>query len=326
MIRIGLLGAAKIAPLAMVKPVSRRDDCTIVAVASRDEARARAFADQHGITDTEPDYDSLIARPDIDLIYNGLPPHRHADLSIAAMRAGKAVLCEKPFAMNADEAQAMVTASQETGQILLEAFHYRFHPAFQAALDTIQSGQIGKIYHIDAAFSVAIPYSEGELRHTPEVGGGALMDLGCYPLHWVRTLIGETPTPVSANANLGRPGVDLRTTASFTFPGGATATIQASMAPHIKFKAFFDVQGDRGRLRMNNPIHPHHGYTISGTALEQVGAKQDSSDSTYDHQLAHVVDVIKNAADPMTGGADAIENMAVIDAIYRRVGMSPRGT
>lgn len=116
MIRMGILGAAKIAPKAVIDPVSRRDDCEIVCVAARDGAKARAYADEHSIPEIAESYEALIARPDIDLIYNALPPNRHADLSIAALEAGKAVLCEKPFAMNAAEARAMVDASARTGR------------------------------------------------------------------------------------------------------------------------------------------------------------------------------------------------------------------
>ena len=204
MIRMGILGAAKIAPKAFIESATRRDDCEIVCVAARDSARASAYAAEHGIPEIAESYEALIARPDIDLIYNALPPHRHADLTIAALEAGKAVLCEKPFAMNAAEARRMVEASRRTGRPLVEAYHYRFHPMFLNVLEQVQSGAIGKLCAIRSEFSVAIKYRPGELRHDPALGGGALMDLGCYALHWARIVAGSEPAVRSAPRMVAR--------------------------------------------------------------------------------------------------------------------------
>lgn len=203
MIRIGVLGAAKIAPKAIIDPAAKRGDCTVSAVACRDGARGAEFAQACGVASVETDYEALVLREDVDLVYNALPPNRHADLTIAALKAGKAVLCEKPFAMNAAEARAMVAAGRETGRALVEAFHYRFHPAFRHALALLRDGAIGAVQRIDASFSIAIPYKEGELRHTLALGGGSLMDLGCYPLHWARTIAGGEPRIASASAETG---------------------------------------------------------------------------------------------------------------------------
>ncbi|KCZ87355.1 Gfo/Idh/MocA family protein [Hyphomonas johnsonii] len=325
MIRIGLLGAAKIAPPALLTPVSRRDDCTVVAVAARDPGRAAAYAAAHGIPETAADYDALLARDDIDLIYNALPPHRHADLSIAALQAGKAVLCEKPFAMNAAEAARMVEAAGAAGRLLIEAFHYRFHPAFQRVFDIVRGGDLGQVTRIEAAFDVAIPYRPGELRHTLDVGGGALMDLGCYPVHWVRTLAGAEPEVVSATAHCDRPGVDTITEAEFSFPGGVTGHIATNMAPGTDFKAWIRVEGSRGRLEIRNPIHPHRGHAITTHVDGTDHTLTVPGETTYDHQLAHVMDVLAGRTTALTGGTDAVGNMMAIDAIYRAAGLQPRG-
>ncbi len=173
MVRIGILGAARIAPAAVISPAARRKDCQIVAIAARDRGRATAFATAHAIPAVHDSYEDLIADPAIDLVYNALPPNRHADLTIAALEAGKHVLCEKPFAMNAREARQMVDAATRSGRHLIEAFHYRFHPAFVDALDKIRTGTIGAIKDIDAEFSAEIAYRRDELRHRPDLGGGA---------------------------------------------------------------------------------------------------------------------------------------------------------
>jgi predicted dehydrogenase len=325
MIRIGILGAAKIAPKAVIQPASTRTDCEVVAVAARDSQRAQAYADEQGIPHVADSYEALLARDDIDLVYNALPPHRHANLTVAALEAGKAVLCEKPFAMNAVEAARMVEASARSGRPLIEAFHYRFHPAFQRVMDIVRSGELGSVRRIEAAFDVTIPYRPGELRHTLAVGGGALMDLGCYPVHAARTLIGTEPTIVSATAHCDHPGVDLTMATELAFPGGETASIHTSMAPDTPFDAWIKVEGSDGRLEIMNPIHPHRGHSITTTIKGKAETFTVDGQATYDHQLAHVMDVMAGRAAPLTGGEDAVGNMTAIDAIYRAADLSPRG-
>ncbi len=322
MIRMGILGAAKIAPKALIDPVSRRDDCEIVCVAARNAARARAYADEHGIPEIAETYEALIARPNIDLIYNALPPHRHAGLTIAALEAGKAVLCEKPFAMNAREAGAMVEASRRTGRPLVEAFHYRFHPMFEDILAQVRSGAIGKLCAIKSEFSVAIKYRPGELRHDPALGGGALMDLGCYALHWARTVAGSEPRVTQATSKLSEQGVDLVTNARLEFDGGVTAQVRTSMAPGQRFKALLAIQGTEGTLVARNPLHPSMGHSITlrrGLAIRRYTVP---GETTYDHQLAHMIEVMKTNAPPLTGGADGVANMALIDAVYAAAGVA----
>lgn len=323
-VRIGILGAAKIAPKAIIAPCSKRSDCEVVAVAARDPSKAKAYAETHNIPHFETNYEALVRRDDVDLIYNALPPARHADLSIAALEAGKSVLCEKPFAMNAAEALKMVQTAERTGGHLLEAFHHRFHPVFMHIMDVIGSGQLGTIKHIEAIFNVAIPDTPGELRHELALGGGALMDLGCYPSHWIRTVCGATPTVTSAEITEGRPGIDVRTVANLSLPNGGTATLTTDMLPNTAFHAFLDIKAENGRLRVENPLHPHLGHKIELTLNGETSKTVLESNSTYDYQLAHVLDVIHGNTAPLTGGTDALENMQLIDAIYQAGGLSVR--
>ena len=322
MIRIGILGAAKIAPGALIKPVKKRHDCEIACVAARDETRARAYAEANGIARAAGSYEDLITDPDIDLIYNALPPNRHAGLTIAALEAGKAVLCEKPFAMNAREAQAMADASARTGRPLIEAFHYRFHPMFEEVLRQVKDGAIGRLCAIRSEFSVAIRYSPGELRHDPALGGGALMDLGCYAVHWARTVAGSEPRVTRASAKLSEHGVDLVTTAELAFEGGVTAQVRTSMAPGQRFKALLAIQGSEGALIARNPLHPSHGHSIAIRRGLSVKRYSVPGETTYDHQLAHVIDVLNGKTLPLTGGPDAVANMALIDEIYAAAGVA----
>src|SRR5262245_47834132 len=153
-LRIGILGAARIAPMALIRPARSVPEAAISAVAARDSARAQAFARKHGIGRVAPSYDALITDPDIDAIYNPLPNSLHAEWSIKAMRAGKDVLCEKPLASNADEARSMVEASRRSGRLLIEAFHYRYHPLAARMKSIVDSGALGAVHHIEATMCI----------------------------------------------------------------------------------------------------------------------------------------------------------------------------
>ncbi|MEO1474827.1 MAG: Gfo/Idh/MocA family oxidoreductase [Pseudomonadota bacterium] len=325
--RIGCLGAARIAPAALIEPARQLDGVTVTAIAARDRSRAEEFAQTHDISGIETDYKTLIARSDVDIVYNALPPSRHSDLTIAALEAGKPVLCEKPFAMNAVEAKRMAEAAQRTGVLLMEAFHYRFHPAFARALDVVNSGALGSIIECEAEFSAEIADRPNELRHIYELGGGALMDLGCYPLHWSRTLLPGEPKIVSATAVCGRPNVDLTTEAELVFANDVNARIRTSMAKGTARTAWFRITGTDAALHMFNPLAAHFGYKLS---IERDGQSEVISEgtaggpTTYDHQLRHFVDCLNGKAEPILTLEDAVANMTAIDAIYKAAGLPAR--
>ncbi len=311
-IRIGILGAAKIAPTAVIKPAAKRDDVVIACVAARDPARAKAYAAEHGIANVAEDYAALIARDDLDLIYNALPPLGHPEWTIRALEAGKAVLCEKPFARSAGLARAMTRASEVTGRPLIEAFHYRYHNVIRRAEAIVQSGELGDLTAAEAVFQVPIPFRKGELRWIDEQGGGALMDLGCYPIHALRTLIGSEPTLVSASAVLER-GVDVETRAQLRF-GDVPASMACAMNPTAP-AARLTLTGIRGTLDIINFLAPQMGCSFTVT-VDGVSRQEDpAGPSTYEAQLAHVVEVLTTGVTPLTGGSDAVANMTVIDAI-----------
>ncbi len=325
-IRIGLLGASRIARGAIIGPANEIGGATVTRVAASDRERALAYADEYGIPDVEKDYEALVASDTVDLVYNALPPSGHCVWTLAALANGKHVLCEKPFAMNADEAKRMVEAASDAPGVLVEAFHYRFHPAFERLLALVDAGSVGRIRRLDAYFNVTIPYREGELRHTLEVGGGALMDLGCYSLHWLRSIMRAEPAVLSAAAVEERAGVDVSMRASLDFDG-VPAEIACSMAEGLPpgHKAALTIEGERGRLEMVNPLAPHTGHEIRLDTDEIKTTESVDGHSTYRHQLEAVLDVISGSADAVTGGADAVGNMRAIDAIYRAAGMLPRG-
>jgi predicted dehydrogenase len=324
MIKIGVLGAAQVAPYGIITPVSLREDCEINVIACRDIGRGKAFASLYNIPNLETSYKALIQRDDVDLVYNALPPHRHADLSIAAVEAGKTVLCEKPFAMNAKEAQRMLDASIRTGIPIIEAFHYQYHPAFSRLLEILRSGEIGEIRGTNAIFVAPVPYREGEVRHTLEIGGGTLMDMGCYPIHWSRMIMGKEPMVKSADAWCERSNVDTTTKAELLFDDDVLSTIECSMDSQKPFQAELSVFGTKGRIHFENPLAPQNGHLLTIEKEGMVRTEKVAGGTTYDLQLAYTIDVMKGEAAIVRNSRDSVANMTIIDEIYRKASLPLR--
>jgi len=312
-LRIGLLGASRIAPTAVIAPAKARDDVVVTAVAARDPARAAAFAETHGVAAVAPDYAALIARDDVDVVYNGLPIAAHAEWTIRAAQAGKAVLCEKAFAVDVAEAEAMVAAAEAAGRPLLEAFHYRFHKVIRRAEAIVAAGELGPLTWAEATFNASIAYDPDEIRWRADQGGGALGDLGSYPAHALRTLVGSTPDVVSADVDM-RHGVDAAATASLRFKDGLEGRLACSMLAE-RFEANLTLRGERGTLSIRNFVGPQMGCSFRVTIGEETRAEPTDGPSTYAAQLAHLVAVMEQGATPLTGGADAIANLTLLDAI-----------
>src|SRR5258706_12595764 len=216
MIRIGILGAAKIVPMALVHPARSVPEVQLTSIAARDSKRAERFARMFRIPRVHSTYQDLLDDPEIDAIYNPLPNGLHAEWTIKALRAGKHVLCEKPFASNASEAVEMANAAKETGKVLYEAFAYRTHPLTAHIKEVISNGEIGKIQKIEARFG-CLNLNLSNIRYRYDLAGGAQMDAGCYPISMVRFLLGEEPIVTEAKARLIRPQVDSRMESQLRF-------------------------------------------------------------------------------------------------------------
>lgn len=320
-LRFGILGAARIAPKALIDPASKLDGVTITRVAARDRERAEAFAAEHGIAAVAADYREVIEADDVDIVYNPLPMSLHAEWTIAALRAGKHVLCEKPLASNAAEAAEMVATADAEGRILGEAFHYRYHPLFERIVAEVRSGRIGSIERVEATFDVPVP--QPDLRWDYETSGGSLMDLGCYPVSWVRHLTGEEPEVAEAHAVVGPPRIDARMRAELRFASGATAAVACALdrGPTVTL----DVAGTDGRIAVVNPLAPQQGNRVAITTPTGTTAATIDAGSTYEHMLRAFCDHVVHGAPYPTAGADSIANMAAIDAIYDASGLGRRG-
>ena len=326
-LRIGVLGAARINELAILEP-ARLTGARLVAVAARDRARAETYAQQNGFERALDSYEAVINDPEVEAIYNPLPNSLHAPWNLAAIRAGKHVLSEKPFASNAEEARLVADAAQGSGLVVFEAFHYAYHPVFQRFLDIISDGTIGELQHLHVAMT--FPCEDlADVRWSWPLSGGALMDLGCYCLHAIRTVAtrqGGKPTlspstPAGERAPIRRstPG----RTSSFTLPSGARATAEANLnAPRNNS---ITATGSRGRIHLADFITPRADDRLivsrdDGETVEHLGRR-----TTYTYQLEAFAAAVRGGRPFPTTTADAVANMALIDDCYRAAGCHPGG-
>lgn len=309
--RIGILGASRIAPNAIIAPAAAFADVTLSVIAARDLDRAEAYAQTHGIARAVAGYDALLEAPDVDCVYCALPPPFHLGIARRALAAGKMLLIEKPFASDAAAARAIAGASAAAGHAALEAFHYRFHPQFEQALAIVGSGQLGTLTALTGHFDALIPQRPGEMRYDRELGGGATMDLGCYVIHALRLLTGAEPTVTTLTAQMVA-GVDLAVRARLDF-GGVPAEVRWSMtAPRDDG---LSLTGTKGTLRIDGFVSPHRGATMTLTTASGTRTfAADTTVTTYQAQLAHALAVWRGECPPLTGGADAIATMTAIDA------------
>ncbi len=322
-LRFGILGAARIAPMALVRPVRAVEGAEIVAIAARDPQRARRFAARHGIATAHEGYEALLADPDVDAVYNPLPNGLHCEWSVRALEAGKHVLCEKPMAANAAEAQRMALAAEKADRVLVEAFHWRYHP-LAARMREVVRGEIGEVRHIEASLCVPM-LSMRNIRWRYDLAGGATMDAGCYTVNMVRWLAGAEPEVVSARARMRSRDVDRWMRAELRFADGRTGRITCSMLSSTLLRLEIRAEGSEGSMRVFNPIAPHfyHRLTIRGAG--GVRRERVPGDASYTHQLRAFLAHVRGGARMSTDARDAVSNARVIDAIYAAAGLRLRG-
>jgi len=322
---MGVLGAAAIVPVALMGPARSIPEVQVTAIAARDPQRARSFARRYKIPRVHQTYEDLLQDPEIDAIYNPLPNGLHAEWTIRALQAGKHVLCEKPMASNAREAEEMAKAAHETGLILSEAFAYRYHPLTARVKEIIASGELGKVKHIDAQFCFLLPLPNN-IRFKYELAGGALMDCGCYPVSLIRYLAEAEPRVERAEARLFAPQVDHKMTADLSFADGRTAHLVCDMLSPKLFRSVLKIEGETGRLRVLSPFQPHifHWLTVQG--IKGNHSERIRGENSYTLQLRAFIKAIHGEIKLNTDPADAVGNMRVIDSIYEKAGLKQRGT
>jgi predicted dehydrogenase len=287
------------------------------AVASRDIEKAARFAMDHGFMEAYPDYDALINDPNIDAIYNPLPNSMHAEWSIKALQAGKHVLCEKPFASNAEEAKRMIAAARRNNRMIMEAFMYRLHPQTAKVERLIKSGIIGDLRIIRAAFGFGINTEAYNVRLVKELAGGCLMDVGCYCINAIRAFFGDEPSSVIGWAEYDRKlKVDMTFSGTLAYKDGRVGIFTSS------FKSVLDcaveIVGTKGRIFIPQPWKPH--ALLSSFTLEVAGKKEQidvkNGGGIYQIEIDRFSRaVIENGPAPLPP-EDGFRNMRVIDALY----------
>jgi predicted dehydrogenase len=327
-VRIGLLAASRIAGPAVVEPAALVEGVEIAAVAARDLDRAREAAQRWDIPIALGSYDELIASDAVDAIYIATPASLHRHWAVAALAAGKHLLCEKPLAANAGDAQAIADAAAVASPLVaMEAFHWRYHPYVGQIREVLDSGVLGGLVRVEAAFNLseaAIP--RDDIRWELAIGGGSTMDLGCYPIQWVRFAVDAEPEVVSAVAECPVAGVDGMLRAELRWSSGVTGMIESSMiADPDQHATWLRIIGERGTMLAGNPLAPQGGGAVLTVDAES-GQRTIEADrsTTYFHQLVAFRDAIEHGAEFPTTIADGVRNMAVIDACYRAAGLEPR--
>ncbi|MFP5342133.1 MAG: Gfo/Idh/MocA family protein [Candidatus Limnocylindria bacterium] len=320
-VRWGILSPADIALKKVVPGMQRAARCEVVAIASRDPERARQAADRLGIARAHGSYEALLADPDVDAVYIPLPNHLHADWAIAAARAGKHVLCEKPLAMTAVDAERIVAAAEDADVLLMEAFMYRLHPSWQAVRALLASGRIGRLHTVQSWFSY---YNDdpSNIRNIREIGGGALYDIGCYNVNLSRMLFDAEPVRVSS-AIVRDPasGVDVVTSAILEFEHGIASF---TCSTRVETDQRVHIYGTDGRISIGIPFNippdrPTEVFVTSGGEPPLAPATETLTFPTADPYTveaerfaAAILDDLPAPVPPW----DAVANLRVIERIF----------
>jgi predicted dehydrogenase len=310
-LRIGLIGAARVAPYAIVTPIAETPRASLVAVASRDSQRAHNFAAEHGVPRVFAGYGELINAADIDLVYIATPPAFHAGIAARAIDAGKHVLIEKPFAMCAMEAHAILEQARASGVRAFEAMHAPHHAMFRRIAAMVESGVLGRIRRVESFFSTRILRAADEFRWRRALGGGALMDLGVYPLTFCRRLLGEDFELDSVSVRM-EGDVDASLRAELRF-AGVEVVIGASMDQ--AFDAFLSIEGEKGSIHASNPIVPHLGSRVVWQCCWGSGEQQFEGPSSWTAQLQAICSTLIDGATFPVPEYDPAASMAAIDRI-----------
>jgi predicted dehydrogenase len=321
-----VLGAARITERSLIDP-ARATGHRLVAVAARDRSRAEDFAAAHGVERVLGSYAELLADPEVEVVYNPLANGLHGPWNLAALAAGKHVLTEKPSASNAEEAVEVREAAAKAGTVLMEAFHYLFHPVTRRLHELLESGELGDLRHVEAIVAIPAP-PDTDPRWSLPLAGGALMDLGCYSLHALRMLApwaGGAPRLAEARGGerAGAPGVDEWLDADLEFPGGATGSARCHMA-YDELEMSIRIVGSRGEATAPNFVLPQMDdrivvRTADGERTERLGTR-----SSYTYQLEAFAARVRDGAALPLDADDAVTTMELIDACYRAACFEPR--
>jgi predicted dehydrogenase len=314
-IRWGILGAANIALRRFVPAMQAARNGEVMAVASRTLEKAQTFADERNIPKAYGSYEELIADPEIDAIYNPLPNSEHAEWSIRCAEAGKPVLCEKPLARDATEAQRIVDAFASRNILFTEGFMYRFHPQTVRVKEMVDSGAVGDLTSISAAFTFQLR-NDNNIRLSKELAGGSLMDVGCYCVSVMRLMTGQEPETVAAVARYGDTGVDEQFAGALRFPSGAVGHFDCGLRTFRNHT--YELRGTGGRILVERgfTMEANDSHIIRwwhGESYEEITTPPANH---YTLMAEDFADALLEGRPPRYPAADAVANMRVLDQLY----------
>ncbi len=309
----GLLSTARINQ-AVISPLKKSNRNELVAVASRDMDRARSYADREKIPQAFGSYEAMLADANIDVIYNPLPNHLHAEWTIKAAQAGKHVLCEKPIGLSMDEVDAMSQAAKDNQVVIAEAFMYRHHPQTKKVLELLHAGEIGDLISLHGNFTFTIDAEhQDDIRLEPEYGGGSIWDVGCYPISFFRALTGSAPSEVFGWQRVSKRGVDLTFLGEMRYPGQVIGQFESSF--ELPDEQFMEVRGSKGTLFIPVPFKPRNRASfqlIKGGKVEQVVL---GDFDLYSGEIEDLYDAAVNGQPQLVPLEESRENIATIQAL-----------
>jgi len=314
----GLLSTARINQ-ALITPLRASKRNRLMAVASRTQDSADKYAREWKISRAHGSYDALLADPEIDVIYVSLPNHLHAEWTIKAVEAGKHVLCEKPLALNVDEVEAIKSAARKYGRVVAEAFMYRHHPQTLKVQELAKSGSLGTLKLIRGSFSFILS-REGDVRLDPAMGGGSIWDVGCYPISYARSVLGENPLEVFGRQVTGPTGIDETFVGQMRFDHDVLAQFDCSFV--IPFHSFMEIVGSEGALNIPRPFKPETDEKIyltrddkRSSPVDKVETIKIKGQELYIGEVEDMADAILLGREPRISLDDSRANVAVISAL-----------
>ncbi|MEM7798479.1 MAG: Gfo/Idh/MocA family oxidoreductase [Chloroflexota bacterium] len=317
----GILGNATIARVCVVPAIAKSRNGYVAAIGSRSPERARALTDQHG---GKPlvGYEAVIQDPHVDAVYIPLPNHLHKAWAIAALNAGKDVLVEKPFAMNAAEAATMVDTAAKNGRYIMEAFMYRFHPRTQKIKKMVDQGDLGKIGTIRTAFTFPVERDgSNERLFLPEMGGGSLWDVGSYGVSVARFMLGQEPESIAAAAEIGESGVDINFVGVLKFAGGALAVVESGFLSHLQ--QTYAIMGDKGAIELPHdafvPWEKDAVFTFRQNNAEEGERIMTAGADEYQLMVEYFADVVLGDIERPIEPTDSVRQMEVMDQLKERI-------
>jgi len=318
-LRWGILGTGRIAR-KFAGQLRQTNRAALIAVGSRSRESARHFAEELGVRAAYASYAALVADPQIDAVYVSVPNALHCRWATAALDAGKHVLCEKPLAADAAEAEAMFAAAEAAGRVLVEAFMYRCHPAVERILHMVHEGAVGRLKLIRTHFTFNRPDDEADVRYQPQLAGGSLMDVGCYCVHFARALAAAEPIAVHAFAQLHRSGVDEYAAGTLQFDGGVLSNFTCGMTVEADRTTF--ICGSDGYLSVNNPwISDGTFHLFKADGRETI--VQKATLAPHALEAERFAAVVQDGAPAFVSKVDSLGNMKVLDELRRQVGLLP---